>query len=386
MQFIIFFVIIIAIFSLINYYILKRALQAFSKNIAIRRWLIAIVLFFSLSFLAGRVVEYFYIKIASDLLIWTGAFWIAAAIYLFIFILLIDIIRGILKLFKFKPRFIYDNYEKFKLTLFIIIAALTLSVLIYGRINALTPIETSLDIYIDKKAGNLEELNIILASDIHLGTLIGKSRLEKLIELSNKYSPDIVLLAGDIIDEDIAPVIRQKNGNLFQQFKTKYGIYAAPGNHEHIGGLNDAVAYLRNCGVNVLIDSAVLIDSSFYIIGRDDKSAARFTNIDRRPLCDIIIDMNKDMPLILIDHQPIGLEEAAGAGIDLQVSGHTHHGQIWPGNIITNAIYELSWGYLRKGASHFYVSSGFGGWGPPIRTGSSPEIVYIKIKFKKLNK
>lgn len=86
-------------------------------------------------------------------------------------------------------------------------------------------------------------------------------------------------------------------------------------------------------------------------------------------------------PVILMDHQAFRLEEAESNGIDLQLSGHTHHGQLWPFNFITKKVYELSWGYKKKGKTHYYVSSGVGTWGPPIRTGNRPEIVNIRLRF-----
>jgi hypothetical protein len=125
-----------------------------------------------------------------------------------------------------------------------------------------------------------------------------------------------------------------------------------------------------------------LIDSSFYLIGREDVVMKQFTGKERKTLAEIISAVNSDHPKILLDHTPVKLEQAERNGIDLQFSGHTHHGQIWPANIITNMIYEVSWGYLKKGKTHFYVTSGAGTWGPPVRTGSKSEIVNINVKFE----
>ncbi len=132
------------------------------------------------------------------------------------------------------------------------------------------------------------------------------------------------------------------------------------------------------------------IDSSVYIVGREDVSMNSFTGRKRKSLEEIMSSINSDHPKILLDHTPVKLEQAEKQGIDLQFSGHTHHGQIWPANIITNMIYEISWGYKlsksgsdgKKGNTHYYVTSGAGTWGPPVRTGSKSEIVNIKITFK----
>jgi len=139
---------------------------------------------------------------------------------------------------------------------------------------------------------------------------------------------------------------------------------------------------MEEYGMKVLRDNYKLVDSSFYIVGREDVSMNSFIRRKRKPLESIMSSINSDYSKILLDHTPVKLEQAEEQGIDLQFSGHTHHGQIWPANIITNMIYEISWGYKKKGNTHYYVTSGAGTWGPPVRTGSKSEIVNIKIKFE----
>jgi hypothetical protein len=134
--------------------------------------------------------------------------------------------------------------------------------------------------------------------------------------------------------------------------------------------------------MKVLRDEYELIDSSFYIVGREDSTMSQFTSKHRKTLKQIIESIETNHPMILLDHTPYKLEEAQKNNIALQLSGHTHHGQIWPANIITGMIYEISWGYKKKSNTHYYVTSGAGTWGPPVRTGSKSEIVNIRIKFE----
>jgi hypothetical protein len=101
-----------------------------------------------------------------------------------------------------------------------------------------------------------------------------------------------------------------------------------------------------------------------------------------KPLAELVSGLDQTMPVIVMNHQPYNLQEAVDAKVDLHLSGHTHHGQLWPVNYITKAIFELSWGYLKKGNSHFYVSSGYGSWGPSVRVGNRPEVVVLKLKFE----
>jgi uncharacterized protein len=131
----------------------------------------------------------------------------------------------------------------------------------------------------------------------------------------------------------------------------------------------------------MLRDSSIKIDNAFYLIGREDKNITTFANKKRKSLGELVQQVDKSNPLILMNHQPTDLDETVKNDIDIQFSGHTHDGQLFPLNFITNLVYELGTGYLRKGQTNFYVSTGVGTWGPPVRIGNSPEIVNIKLKF-----
>ena len=115
------------------------------------------------------------------------------------------------------------------------------------------------------------------------------------------------------------------------------------------------------------------------MVGREDRAIRQFSGKTRRPLEELLRGVDRSGPVVLLDHQPFGLEESEAGGVDIQLSGHTHHGQLWPFNLITRAIYEVSWGYARKGSTHIYVSSGVGTWGPPVRTSCRPEIVSLTL-------
>jgi predicted MPP superfamily phosphohydrolase len=134
--------------------------------------------------------------------------------------------------------------------------------------------------------------------------------------------------------------------------------------------------------VKVLRDGFEKINDSFYVVGREDRAIRQFTGGRRKDLKEILSGADKSLPLIMMDHQPFGLNDAFENGIDLQLSGHTHNGQLWPINYIVEKIYELSWGYKINGNTHYYVSCGAGGWGPPVRTGSRPEIINFRISFE----
>jgi len=251
-----------------------------------------------------------------------------------------------------------------------------------GYLNTRSPVVKKLNISIDKKAGDLKSLKIAVASDIHMGTIIARRSVERIVNRINSIGADIVLLPGDVVDEDIGPVIKRNLGEFLRNIRSKYGVYAVTGNHEYIGGAEAACKYLEEHGIVELRDRYVKIADSFYVVGREDRASKGFAGILRKPLAVLMEGIDKSLPVILMDHQPVHLEEAERSGVDLQLSGHTHHGQLWPFNFITKKIYEVSMGYKKKGNTHIYVSCGVGTWGPPLRTGNRPEIVEINIKFR----
>ncbi|GHV69122.1 hypothetical protein FACS1894199_17360 [Bacteroidia bacterium] len=222
-----------------------------------------------------------------------------------------------------------------------------------------------------------KELRIVVASDLHLGVLNDKQHALRFVDLINAHRPDIVLLAGDICDSDLRSIVRQNMNEELQQVKAPLGVYASIGNHEYIGGDVDAcVAYLETGNVKVLRDASILVDSSFYIVGRDDRS-----NIERLPLSELMVATDSSKPRIVLDHQPFHLEEAEENGVSLQVSGHTHDGQFFPITLLVRSMYENAHGYSKRGRTHYYVSSGLGLWGPPYRIGSQSELVVIRWKY-----
>jgi predicted MPP superfamily phosphohydrolase len=172
-----------------------------------------------------------------------------------------------------------------------------------------------------------------------------------------------------------------QNENLNEEFsaiKSSMGVYAVPGNHDSYGGrLGELREALGAAGVKLLSDEAVLVDNSVYIIGRSDYGRG---GTGRRSLDELARDIDRSLLLIVMDHQPRNLAEAERAGIDLQVSGHTHNGQIWPGPVLTGRMYENNYGLRYKGKTATIVTSGSGTWGPPIRIGTRAEIVYIELK------
>jgi predicted MPP superfamily phosphohydrolase len=381
-NFVIFFSIALSVYALINYYIFIREWEAGGFQSTWRTVYVAAFLLLSVSFIAGRMLERVALSWLSSTLVLLGSFWLAAMVYFLLFTFGIDIIRLLNFIAPFFPSFLTVNPERTKeMTSFVVIAVVFVIVL-GGYINARTPRVRTLMLAIPKNGRGMRSLNIAVASDIHLGTIVCKSKLERIVERINSLNPDLVLLPGDVVDEDIGPVIRNNLGETLRKIRSKYGVIAITGNHEYIGGVEPACRYLVEHGITMLRDAVVKVGDSLFVVGREDISIRGFTGKTRKPLAELMTEADKSYPVILMDHQPFRLGEAEANGVDVQLSGHTHHGQLWPFNFITKKVYELSWGYKKKGNTHYYVSCGVGTWGPPIRTGNRPEIVNIKLQFE----
>jgi uncharacterized protein len=379
-QFLIFFSTVITVFSLLSWYVYSKGIQAFPSGNPYRPWFRYVFLFLSASYFIARFFEKIWLSIGSDILMWIGSFWLAAFFYFLITALLIDIVRLVNFAVPFLPE--YTSTLLFKQRLFKVVAGITAILILAGYMNSIIPRVKKLDLVIDKKVEGMEELTIAFASDIHLGTLIGPRRTNQIVNKLNALNADMILLGGDIVDEDLAPVIRSNLGDSLKKLHAPLGVIGVTGNHEFIGGAEEAVRYLEDNGIMIIRDKALLVDNKFYVVGREDRDKPRFSGLERKRIEEIISDVDFLKPVILLDHQPFELDEKEKAGIDLTLSGHTHHGQLWPLNYLTRAIYEVSWGYKKKGNTHVYVSSGVGGWGPPVRIGNRPEVVLIHIRFK----
>ncbi len=381
-NFVIFFSIALSVYALINYYIFIREWEAGGFQSIWRTVYVAAFLLLSLSFIAGRMLERVTLSWLSSAFVLLGSFWLAAMVYFLLFAFAIDIIRLLNFIVPFFPSFLTVNPEKTKEITSFVVIVVVMFIVLGGYVNARTPRIKTLVLTVPKNGRGMKSLNIAVASDIHLGTIVCKSKLERIVEHINALNPDLVLLPGDVVDEDIGPVIRNNLGETLRKIKSKYGVVAVTGNHEYIGGVEPACRYLVEHGITMLRDSWVKIGGSVYVVGREDISIHGFTGKTRKPLSELMAEVDKSCPIILMDHQPFRLEEAETNGADLQLSGHTHHGQLWPFNFITRKVYELSWGYKKRGNTHYYVSCGVGTWGPPIRTGNRPEIVNIKLQFE----
>jgi hypothetical protein len=376
LQFILFYGIFFLLYGLLNYYIGLRGWQAFSSISMRQAWCWAAgVAMLALSFPLGRYIADFIPHDLGRIVIFMGSYWLAAMYYLLLLLLARDLLRVINRWTGIGPSNLRSS--------FIIVLALVSIIIIYGTWNSHNPVVRNYELTLDKKSSSLDTMKVVMVSDIHLGWIVGIDRLQKMTTLINSLDPDLVLLPGDIVDEGVDLETEQALPEALRSLHPRFGTFAAMGNHEYISGNAEAtIEFLHRAGVTVLRDQWTEVANGFYLLGRDDASRHRFNGKQRLELSTLMADLDKNkLPVILMDHEPFNLDVSEKEGVDLQFSGHTHRGQLYPNNYITQAIYEQDWGYLRKGNLQFIVSCGFGTWGPPIRIGNRPEIVHVLIHF-----
>ncbi len=378
-----FFTVFFGLYVLINFYIFIRGWRIIPDTIQIKFAYLIIFFTFSASYIASHLLWRVLPSAVTGKLVFIGSFWFAIMLYLFMVILLFDVASLVFfALWKMHIRLILSRV-KFGELIFGIVSCVFIGILLfYGYRNARNITLRTIDVDIPRKGGVLETMNIVMASDIHLGEVIGNEHLDKISALINSCDPDLVLFPGDIVDNRIDMVATEKMGERFHGIKSRYGIYAVTGNHEYIGGVESTVGYLSRYGIIFIRDSVISIADSIYLAGRDDRSISRFLGKERKSLQSITGGLKKNLPVILMDHQPFDLDDASNAGVALQLSGHTHYGQLWPVQCIIDRIYELGYGYMKKRGTAYYVSSGAGTWGPPVRIGSLSEVVHIRLHFK----
>lgn len=366
-----FFIVILLIWLLLVAYTFIRGNQAFLSVPAVRWVYLALMTISFLSFFAGFFLNEFLSPMLGKTISFIGYSFLILSIYLFFSFLMIDIVRLLNHFLHFIP-----DEAKFRTWSGIFIFGAIIGVMIIGNVRFNNPKVVNIDIQSSRPTQN-KEVKIVALSDIHLGTSIDKKRLKKYVDLVNSQHPDMVLIGGDLIDRSLKPVIAQKMDEELRQLRAPFGVFAVEGNHEHFGEGGKAVTdFFEQSNITLIQDSTILINDEFYLVGREDH-----INSKRLSISQILNSTDPSKPRILLDHQPYNLSEAEQNQIDFQFSGHTHKGQFFPINLVVNMIFEQGYGYLQKGNTHYYISSGLGIWGPQYRIGSQSEVVVVKFRY-----
>ncbi|MFA4924233.1 MAG: metallophosphoesterase, partial [Ignavibacteriaceae bacterium] len=315
----IFFTIFLLVYGSANFYVYVRAMQAFQFQSLYAKLLFSAV--FILAASSYILAKSLFSNVSQqsrnlyDVFLWIGSFWFAFLLYFILSILVIDICILVNRFFPFLPQFLFQDYAKTKLLTGLSILLLVFITVTYGYFNANNIKLKTIQLSIPKKNSSLNSLNIFYFSDAHF-TPVNNGRIaKKIIELSEQVKPDIILIGGDVVDDKSNHLKRIGIDEELRQLKAKYGVYTINGNHEYIVGVNNADNFLNENNVKVLRDSIVTIENSVQIIGREDGSIASFAHGKRKSIAELVASARKDLPLIMLDHQPFHLAESAAANV-----------------------------------------------------------------------
>lgn len=385
------------VYILANIYVIFRGLKWMGacNGFFSRRWFkIAFALVYSV--IASSLVTGFFLPASGLQRIarMTGNIWLGVFLYIFMFMAIADIIKTILKHSSGRPKAWFTR--KGFVIIGGIVAACIIGMSMYGVINAGIIRVAEYDVSIEKSVPS-GDLNIVLVADIHMGYSIGSRFVERMVDKINSLDPDIVCIAGDIFNNEYDALDDPDAiTSLLAGIKSRYGTYACYGNHDiseqilagftfDYGGvkLSDPRMdeMLENAGIILLRDEPVLVNDEFYVIGRRDEHRPGNEDNSRLSPGELMKGIDNSKPVIMIDHEPKGLSEIAQSGVDLDLSGHTHAGQVFPVNIIVGITSENSWGHKTIGNMHSIVTSGVGFFGPSMRTFTDSEVVRIHVDF-----
>ena len=351
---------VLVVYEGLVYYLWKSFYWMISPFVPTNAKTIIAVIFFIIANLS--IIAYL-LKLGAPYTNYTNI-WFFYFLYGLILVVVLTIIKLILK---------YFGIELSQGVVLVVTSTTLIGLTIFGLTYAYSPVVKESTVKIDKPLD--EPMKIAVVSDLHLGTFFGNNQLDKLNAIVKEHQPDAVIIAGDIMDDDMVMYKKLDMGKHLEAIKTEYGTYVTMGNHD-----NDAQAIVdevRKSGVNTLLDESITLSNGVTLVGRKDN-----TDKNRAKTVDLLKDVDTTNPVILIDHQPTDINTHKDLDIDIQLSGHTHHGQLWPLNYITSRMYVLDYGYANINGRHFFTSAGYGFWGPPFKTTARSEVLLITIEGK----
>lgn len=326
-----------------------------------------------------------------------GNWWLGAALYLILTVAFADALRLLLRCCPWVSRELLSSRRTFVLAGAVCILV-TAGVSIYGIIQAGILHTSRYEITVEKDGGALDDLQVVLAADLHLGYNTGCGRMAEMVRRINEEHPDLVVIAGDIFDNSYEALDDpERLASILRGIQSRYGVYACYGNHDveekvlagfTFGGGREKAsdprmdAFLEQAGIRLLREEYTLIADSVYLYGRPDASRPGRGIAVRKTPEECMAELDRSKPVLVLDHEPRELQELADAGADVDLCGHTHDGQMFPANLICRLAWENARGCLKKGGMYNIVTSGVGVFGPNMRVGTQAEICSITIHFQ----
>lgn len=393
-------ILIIPIYIALNLYILHRVhrwLTACSKRFHSRWFVVPYISIYSLLALS---LLFAFLLPTSGLQVLVkriSNYWLGTFLYILMFIATADILRLILKRI---PGRIHNFFFSKAGYVFvgILLTGLVGGISAYGIVHSNVVKVNPYEVTIQKKCDGHKELKVVLVADLHLGYSVGDRQMQRMVKKINEQKADLVVFAGDIFDNEYEALQNPDQiAKTLAGIKSTYGSYGVFGNHDVterlLGGFSVPSKekevrdprfeeFAKKAGIQILDDEVTMVDDAFYLVGRKDAQKPGDGTTDRMTPEEILTGLDQSKPILVLEHQPKQLEELEAAGADMQLCGHTHDGQMFPGNLTIKLMWENACGYLKKGNLHSIVTSGVGVWGPAMRVGTDCEICQITIHFE----
>lgn len=324
-----------------------------------------------------------------------STYWIGIMLYSLLYVVLFDLLRLIAKHTKLKNTLLFSRGSV--ISIGSVVVACAVATCLYGIFNARNIKVNEYSVTVNKSCGSDKHLKAVLVADLHMGYAIGVDHITNMVEKINQQDADIVIIAGDIFDNSYDGMDDPEGIKAqLKSIKSKYGVYAVYGNHDidekilmgftfDWGGKQlhseKMTNFMKECNIKLINDESVLINDEFYLVGRHDTDKPGTEDGTRAEISELTKDLDKTKPIFVLSHEPDELQKTADAGADIDFSGHTHDGQLFPGNLTIGLFWENPCGMIKKDNMYSIVTSGVGVYGTFMRVGTDAEICSVDIDF-----
>ena len=324
-----------------------------------------------------------------------STYWIGIMLYSLLYVVLFDLLRLIAKHTKLKNTLLFSRGSV--ISIGSVVVACAVVTCLYGIFNARNIKVNEYSVTVNKSCGSDKHLKAVLVADLHMGYAIGVDHITNMVEKINQQDADIVIIAGDIFDNSYDGMDDPEGIKAqLKSIKSKYGVYAVYGNHDidekilmgftfDWGGKQlhseKMTNFMKECNIKLINDESVLINDEFYLVGRRDTDKPGTEDGTRAEISELTKDLDKTKPIFVLSHEPDELQKTADAGADIDFSGHTHDGQLFPGNLTIGLFWENPCGLIKKDNMYSIVTSGVGVYGTFMRVGTDAEICSVDIDF-----
>jgi predicted MPP superfamily phosphohydrolase len=377
-SFAVFFLIVLSVYGGAHYYLYTWFIRLTDPSRFWRWGMRLIFILLVVSFPLARILARYDFNAFNYSLTLISSVWMGFSLYFFLLCLGSDLGLTFFRIMHFSPKVSIQRSLSYRRVLVACIAAAVVGIGGIALQEACNLGVTRLDVPLRGLPPDMDGFSLVQVSDVHYGMLTENGRLSKIVDRVNDLQPDVVVITGDLVDEGVSHM--EEMAIPLSRLRARHGVFAVTGNHEYYAGVDRAVSIMRAAGIKVLRNEVQVVWGRLQILGIDDPTGSRRLGNPTPDFEKLFSHLTPNGPSILLYHQPIHFEKASSSGVNLQLSGHTHGGQLFPIRYISRMIYPFTPGLHQIGASHLYVSRGVGTWGPPMRLMSPPELVYIRLR------